>query len=69
MLNASVGLLNHLGLSKFAYLLDRSIFKTVCQDKIHTPDLGGKHTSTDVVKGVKENIELIKREDNNITKK
>lgn len=41
MLSAGVDMLQHLGHQKHASLIQRAIFKTIFEDKIHTPDLGG----------------------------
>ncbi|KAG5890105.1 hypothetical protein JTB14_005240 [Gonioctena quinquepunctata] len=48
MLSASVDMLKHLGHLQHANLIQRAIEKTICEDKIHTPDLGGTATSHDV---------------------
>jgi len=52
MLNAGVDLLDHLQLDYHAKFMREAISKTVNEDKIHTPDLGGQATSTDVVQNV-----------------
>jgi len=52
MLNASVDMLYHLGHKNHADAIGEAIYKTVCEDKIHTPDLGGNHSSTDVVQNI-----------------
>jgi len=58
MLNASVDLLNHLGHKENAQWLHEAIIKTVCVDRIHTPDLGGQATSMDVIKNIIEYLRL-----------
>ncbi|XP_035227859.1 isocitrate dehydrogenase [NAD] subunit gamma, mitochondrial-like [Stegodyphus dumicola] len=52
MLNASVDLLQYLGLEKHAKIIGDAIFQTVNIDKIHTPDLGGTARTSDVVENV-----------------
>lgn len=49
MLNAAVDMLVHLGHVEQAQTIHKAIVKTICEDKIHTPDLGGQAQSTDVV--------------------
>ncbi|CAG9759329.1 unnamed protein product [Ceutorhynchus assimilis] len=56
MLNASVDMLNHLGHKRHADLIQRAIYKTVSEDQILTPDLGGSAKSTDVVQRVIDHI-------------
>ncbi|CAG9855376.1 unnamed protein product [Phyllotreta striolata] len=56
MLSASVDMLEHLGHNQHAKMIQRAIYKTVCEDKIHTPDLGGTATSTDVVQKIIDHI-------------
>lgn len=57
MLNAGVDLLEHLKLNYHAQLIRDSINKTICEDKVFTPDLGGTASSTDVVKNIIKDIE------------
>ncbi|KFM68325.1 Isocitrate dehydrogenase [NAD] subunit gamma 1, mitochondrial, partial [Stegodyphus mimosarum] len=52
MLNASVDLLQYLGLEKHAKIIGDAVFQTVNIDKIHTPDLGGTARTSDVVENV-----------------
>ncbi|GFU44086.1 isocitrate dehydrogenase subunit gamma, mitochondrial [Nephila pilipes] len=52
MLNASADLLEYLGLNKHAKIIGDAIYQTVNVDKIHTPDLGGNATTSDVVQNV-----------------
>lgn len=56
MLNASVDMLEHLGHVQHAKLIRDAIIKTVCVQRIHTPDLGGTAKSTDVVQSIIDNI-------------
>ncbi|KAJ3640111.1 hypothetical protein Zmor_003427 [Zophobas morio] len=56
MLSASVAMLKHLGHTQHAELIQRAIEKTICEEKIHTPDLGGTAKSTDVVQRIIDNI-------------
>jgi len=57
MINASVDMLEHLGHQKHAQLIKRAVHKTVCIDKIHTPDLGGNAKSTDVIESIINNLD------------
>ncbi|GFY55132.1 isocitrate dehydrogenase subunit gamma, mitochondrial [Trichonephila inaurata madagascariensis] len=52
MLNASADLLEYLGLNKHAKIIGDAIYQTVNVDKIHTPDLGGTASTSDVVQNV-----------------
>ncbi|XP_063904408.1 isocitrate dehydrogenase [NAD] subunit gamma, mitochondrial-like [Zophobas morio] len=58
MLNASVDMLYHLGHTAYAKRLEYAIYKTICEDKIHTPDLKGSATTVDVVNKILEYIYL-----------
>ncbi len=49
MFSASADLLEYLELHKYAKVVRDSIYSTVNVAKIHTPDLGGHNTTTDVV--------------------
>ncbi|XP_069698370.1 isocitrate dehydrogenase [NAD] subunit gamma, mitochondrial-like [Periplaneta americana] len=49
MLNASVDMLKYLGYYFHADIIKTAIHKTINEDCIHTPDLGGKATSSDVL--------------------
>lgn len=52
MLRAGVDLLRHLKLEEQAALIDKAITKTLSMDKIHTKDLGGDATSSEVMDNV-----------------
>nr|CAI5838197.1 unnamed protein product [Callosobruchus analis] len=52
MLNAGIDMLNHLGHTQHAELITKAMVKTICEDKIHTPDLGGTAKSTDVIQNI-----------------
>ncbi len=52
MLLAGCLLLRHLGLNQHADLINSAVIKTVIQNKVHTQDLGGTATTSDVVEGV-----------------
>ncbi|XP_018332626.1 isocitrate dehydrogenase [NAD] subunit gamma, mitochondrial [Agrilus planipennis] len=56
MLNASVDMLEHLGHKAHANLIKSAIRKTICEDKVHTPDLGGTNKSTEVVQRIIDHI-------------
>ena len=52
MLNASADLLQHLGLQHQSELIRAAVYHTINVDRIHTADLGGQATSTEVVQNV-----------------
>lgn len=56
MLNAAINMLNYLKKNSHAELIRNAIRKTLVIDKIHTPDIGGKNTSDEMVERIKENI-------------
>jgi isocitrate dehydrogenase (NAD+) len=49
MFNASADLLDYLELDDYALILRDAIYNALNVAKIHTPDLGGQHTTQDVV--------------------
>jgi isocitrate/isopropylmalate dehydrogenase len=49
MFNASADLLEYLGLDSYAVILRESIYKCINEAKVHTPDLGGQASTSDVV--------------------
>ncbi|RWS17323.1 isocitrate dehydrogenase [NAD] subunit gamma: mitochondrial-like protein [Dinothrombium tinctorium] len=49
MFNASADLLEYIGLDKYSNVLRNSIDKVLNVEKIHTPDLGGSNSTTDVI--------------------
>lgn len=57
MLNASVDLLDHLGLKNDATVIRNAIDKTLNVDKIHTPDLGGQASTRDVVNNIIKEVQ------------
>lgn len=48
MFSASVDLLEYLKLDSYAQIVRDAIYKAVNVEKLHTPDLGGKATTSDV---------------------
>ncbi|XP_045481396.1 isocitrate dehydrogenase [NAD] subunit gamma, mitochondrial-like isoform X2 [Harmonia axyridis] len=56
MLSASVDMLEHLGHQLHADLIRGAMSKTISEDRIHTPDLGGTAKSTDVVQRIIDHI-------------
>lgn len=52
MLNASVDMLYHLGHVSHAKAIREAIYHTLIVDKLHTADLGGTASSTDIVKNI-----------------
>jgi len=56
MLKAGVDLLNYLELRQHASVIDKAIGKTLSADKIHTKDLGGDASSSQVVENVIHHI-------------
>lgn len=59
MINASADLLEHLGLDYHSKLVRDAISRTLNEDRIHTGDLGGQNTSSEVVQNI---IDKIKQE-------
>lgn len=55
-IRAAVDMLCYLGLNEHANLISDSLFKALTIQRMHTPDLGGQATSTDVVEAVLQNI-------------
>jgi len=45
-------MLHHLGLEYHAELIKTAVFNTINVDKVHTRDLGGQATSSEVVQNV-----------------
>lgn len=56
MINASRRLLQYLKKEKHAELIHEAIYKTLVEDKIRTPDIGGTNSSQEMVENIKENI-------------
>jgi len=56
MLRASVDLLRFLDMHEQASVVDKAITKTLSMDKVHTKDLGGSATSSEVMDNVIEHI-------------
>ncbi|XP_060515886.1 isocitrate dehydrogenase [NAD] subunit gamma, mitochondrial-like isoform X2 [Cylas formicarius] len=56
MLNASVDMLNHLGRKQHANLIMNAMRKTVSEDGLLTPDLGGTAKSSDVVQRIIDHV-------------
>ena len=48
-IRASVDLLNYLRLEHQAHVIEDAVMKTLIEDKVWTPDLGGQATTTDVM--------------------
>ncbi|CAG0912300.1 unnamed protein product [Notodromas monacha] len=57
MVNASIDMLDHLGLRHYAAILRIAIQKTITSDKIMTKDIGGSNSTTDVIDCIKKRIE------------
>ncbi|KAG5873915.1 hypothetical protein JTB14_030342 [Gonioctena quinquepunctata] len=62
MLNASIDLLHHLKKDSHAEVIKKAIYKTIVEDKIHTPDIGGTNSAAEVVESVIKNIKQGVRE-------
>ncbi|CAG2169343.1 unnamed protein product [Oppiella nova] len=56
MFNASADLLEYLGLDSYAVILRESIYKCINEAKIHTPDLGGQASTSDIVDYLKNEV-------------
>ncbi|XP_078487746.1 isocitrate dehydrogenase [NAD] subunit gamma, mitochondrial-like [Ciona intestinalis] len=50
-------MLKYIGLDKYASLISQALVDTLQLDQIHTPDLGGSHTTSDVVDAVCKRVE------------
>lgn len=57
MLNASVDMLEHLGHQTHANIINKAIERTISEDRIHTPDLGGTAKGTDVVENIIKHVQ------------
>ncbi|XP_077488385.1 isocitrate dehydrogenase [NAD] subunit gamma, mitochondrial-like [Amblyomma americanum] len=57
MMNASVDLLDHLGLKSDATVIRNAIDKTLNVDKVHTPDLGGQASTRDVINNIIKEVQ------------
>ena len=57
MLNASVLLLEHIGLNRSAEIIGKAIDSTVNEEKVHTEDLGGNASTLDVVDSILLNVQ------------
>ncbi|XP_078597089.1 isocitrate dehydrogenase [NAD] subunit gamma, mitochondrial-like isoform X3 [Branchiostoma floridae x Branchiostoma japonicum] len=57
MLLASALMLEHLGLDKYASLIENAVYKALADNKIRTPDLGGQHSTVDMVQTVVKEVE------------
>ncbi|KAK7789198.1 hypothetical protein R5R35_014109 [Gryllus longicercus] len=64
MLNAAVDMLEHLGHKYHAEIIYDAIEKTINEDRIHTPDLGGQATSIDVVQNIIKHLQQKTRTSN-----
>ncbi|KAF5287232.1 hypothetical protein FQR65_LT12276 [Abscondita terminalis] len=56
MINSSIDMLDHLGHKQHSSIISGAVRKTICEDKLHTPDLGGSATSTEVVQRIIDHI-------------
>ncbi|CAH0546016.1 unnamed protein product [Brassicogethes aeneus] len=56
LLNAAVEMLNHFGHFKHVDQIREAIFKTICQDEIKTPDMGGVNSTLEVVERIIERV-------------
>lgn len=56
MLNASRRMLQYLKKDSHANLIHKAIYKTLVEDKIRTPDIGGVNTGQEMVENIKKNI-------------
>jgi len=59
MLTASVELLRHIGLNAHADVIGKAIDKTINDDRVHTEDLGGEASTTDVVDSIIGNVKAL----------
>eukprot|EP00344_Euplotes_crassus_P005790 CAMPEP_0196997574 /NCGR_PEP_ID=MMETSP1380-20130617/3145_1 /TAXON_ID=5936 /ORGANISM="Euplotes crassus, Strain CT5" /LENGTH=372 /DNA_ID=CAMNT_0042413837 /DNA_START=20 /DNA_END=1138 /DNA_ORIENTATION=+ len=54
---SAVMMLRHLGLPFFAEQIQNSVFKTLEEQKIRTPDIGGNHHTADFTRRIIENLD------------
>jgi len=62
MLNASADMLEYLGLEDDCMMLRESIDKVINSEKLHTKDMGGTASTTDVVNFIAEDIKYLQCE-------
>ncbi|RCN49019.1 hypothetical protein ANCCAN_04896 [Ancylostoma caninum] len=56
-IRAAADMLRYLGLEQHANLVSDSLYRTLVEKRIHTPDIGGAATTTEVIDSVLEFIE------------
>ncbi|KAL3852992.1 hypothetical protein ACJMK2_016589 [Sinanodonta woodiana] len=56
MLLAACDMLDYLGIYKHATLIRESVMAVLCERMVHTPDLGGKATTSDVIQAIVEEL-------------
>lgn len=56
MLNASRRMLQYLNKERHAELIHKAIYKTLVEDQIRTPDIGGVNTGQEMVQNIKKNV-------------
>lgn len=56
MLNASVDLLDYLQLKSYADIVRDAIYKAINIEKLHTLDMGGNATTSDVVNFIIDDV-------------
>ncbi|XP_022194457.1 isocitrate dehydrogenase [NAD] subunit 1, mitochondrial [Nilaparvata lugens] len=49
MIMCGVRLLEFFGLNDYAVWIKQAVFETINEDRIHTPDIGGKHSTCDYI--------------------
>ncbi|XP_031336200.1 isocitrate dehydrogenase [NAD] subunit gamma, mitochondrial-like isoform X2 [Photinus pyralis] len=52
MISASIDMLDHLGHKQHSQVISDAVRKVICEDKLHTPDLGGSASSTEIVQRI-----------------
>lgn len=57
MINASINLLRHLGKNQHAQLITDAIHHTLSTSRVHTHDIGGSDTTTNIIAHIKSYIE------------
>lgn len=56
MLNASVDLLNYLGIHERANIIRDAIYATISENQIQTVDIGGVNSTSEVIDSIKRFI-------------
>ncbi|VEN36616.1 unnamed protein product [Callosobruchus maculatus] len=56
MINAGIDMLTYLKKDAHASIIRNAVYNTLVHDKIHTPDIGGANTGSEMMEAIKSNI-------------